>query len=83
MPWGITVCGGRDQVGIVIVFIIHRNHHSIIVSIIISQNEIAVPDAVVSKISSGPNFQDWKRETHEPCFQSWAQQDGLPHFGDL
>ena len=21
MPWGITVCGGRDQVGIVIVFI--------------------------------------------------------------
>ena len=28
MPWGITVCGGRDQVGVVIVFII--------VSIIIS-----------------------------------------------
>merc|ERR1711962_168729 len=40
----------------------------------------AVGHHCLRRARPGPDFQDWKRETYEPCFQSWTQQDGLPHF---
>ena len=89
VPWGITVCGGRDQVG---------KHWEIPHSVLSSEccqdhnirssiylNLLPFYHAsfhVYLMTSAGSDFQDWKCEANEPSIQSWPQQDGLPHIGD-
>ena len=94
VPWGITVCGGRDQVGKHSVFnteIFHTPfcHQNVARITILSHQSIltAVLSCFLSCVtdlmtSAGSDFQDWKCEANESSIQSWPQQDGLPHIGD-